>query len=344
MYSAQPPGALAWALLAVLAYLVYLVVQPFLVPLAWAGVLAVVTYPVHERLSPRLGSTRAAALTTLSTTVVVIVPAVALTVAFARETIDLAGNVQQAFAEGRFAWIGRTWVELQRRLPVASDVDATAVSADALRNGAALLVAQSGSIFRNVAGFVLNLILALFATFFFLRDAGSIMGVIRRLLPMPEAEREELIVRTRNLIAAGVTSAVIVAGLQGLLGGISFALVGLGAPVFWGVVMAFFCLVPLGAWVIWLPAAVVLAVNGSTTRALVLAGLGLGIISMVDNIVRPMLLSGRANMNGLVIFVSLLGGLSVFGLLGLVLGPILVVTALALVTTYADGTPPSSVA
>jgi len=219
-------------------------------------------------------------------------------------------------------------------------VDPAAVSTDALRNGAAYLLAQSGSIFRNAAGFVLNLLLALFATFFFLRDGDSIMAVIRRLLPMPEAQREQLITRTRDLIAAGVTSAIIVAGLQGLLGGISFAVVGIEAPVFWGVMTAFFCVVPLGAWVIWLPAAVYLAANGSVGRALLLAGIGIGIISMVDNVVRPLLLSGRAHMNGLVIFVSLLGGLSVFGLLGLVLGPILVVTALTLVTTYANGAPP----
>ena len=340
--SVQRTGALTWVLLAVLAYLVYLVVQPFLVPLAWAAVLAVVAYPVHERLSLRFGPGRAAALTTLLAMVVVIVPAVAVAVAFARESLDLAGSVQQAFADGRFAWIARMWADLQRRLPVASTVDPTAVSADALRNGAAFLLAESGAIFRNVAGFALNLILALFATFFFLRDAGSIMEVIRRLLPMPEDEREQLITRTRDLISAGVTSAVIVAGLQGLLGGISFAVVGLDAPVFWGVMMAFFCVVPLGAWIIWLPAAVFLAANGAPTRALILAGLGLGIISMVDNIVRPMLLSGRARMNGLVIFVSLLGGLSVFGLLGIVLGPILVVTALALVTTYAERRGPNS--
>ena len=195
-------------------------------------VLAVVTYPVAERLSLRFGPGRAAAPHHALSDGGLIVPAVALAVAFAREALDLAGSVQQAFTDGRFAWIARAWADLQRRLPVASTVDPTAVSADALRNGAAFLFAQSGAIFRNVAGFALNLILALFTTFFFLRDAGSIMEVIRRLLPMSEDEREELITRTRDLISAGVTSAVIVAGLQGLLGGISFALVGLDAPVF----------------------------------------------------------------------------------------------------------------
>jgi predicted PurR-regulated permease PerM len=329
-------GALTWGLLAVLSYLVYLVVEPFLIPLAWASVLAVIAYPVHARLAHRWGPGRSAALTTLAATLVVIVPAVALMIVFVRETLELATGLQGAVVDGRFAWIERAWVELQRRVPAMSNVDAGAVGADALKRGATFLMTQSGSIFRNVAEFLVDLGLALFATFFLLRDAKTIMKGIRRLLPMQDAAREELIARTRDLISAGVTSAAIVASLQGLLGGIAFALVGIGAPVFWGVVMAFFCLLPFGAWVIWLPAAILLGVDGAIARALILGGLGFGIVSMADNVVRPMLLSGRAHMNGLVIFVSLLGGLNVFGLLGLVLGPILVVTALALLTTYID--------
>ena len=327
-------GALTWGLLAVLSYLVYLVVQPFLTPLAWASVLAIIIHPVHAKLAPRWGDGRSAVVTTLVATLVVIVPAVMLTIVFVRETLGLATSLQGAVVDGRFAWIERAWLELQGRIPVVSNVDAGAVGVDALKRGGTFLMTQSGSIFRNVAEFLADLALALFATFFFLRDAKPIMTGIRRLLPMQDAAREELIARTRDLISAGVTSAAIVASLQGLLGGIAFAMVGISAPVFWGVMMAFFCLLPFGAWIIWLPAAMLLAADGATARALILAGLGLGIVSMVDNVVRPMLLSGRAHMNGLVVFVSLLGGLSVFGLLGLVLGPILVVTALALLTTY----------
>ena len=113
-------------------------------------------------------------------------------------------------------------------------------------------------------------------------------------------------------------------------------MLGLSAPVFWGVVMAFACLLPFGAGIVWLPAAIFLALSGSMTKALVLIGLGVAVISMVDNVVRPLLLSGRAHMNGLVIFVSLLGGLHVFGLLGIVLGPIVVVTAISLVSSYVN--------
>ena len=336
----QVSAALTWGVLALLAYLVYLVVEPFLIPLGWAAVLAVVTYPVHVKLSRRLGPGRSAALTTVIAALVLIVPAVVVTVVFVREMLDVAAGLQGVFTGGRFAWIARAWSGLEQRVPAASGVDLAAVGADALRRGAAFLMSQSGSIFRNVAAFFVDLALALFATFFLLRDAEPIMNAIRRLLPMQARAREELIDRTRDLISAGVTSAVIVAGLQGLAGGIAFAAIGIGAPVFWGVVMAFFCVLPFGAWVVWLPAAIQLAADGSVTRALILGGVGLGVISLVDNVVRPMLLSGRAHMNGLIIFVSLLGGLTVFGLLGLVLGPVLVVTALVLVTAYLDESAP----
>ena len=326
--------ALTWGGLALLFWLVYLIVRPFLTPLGWAAVLAIVSYPVCTRLTRRMGRGNAAALTTAGVTVVVIVPAVALTVAFVREALDLAGSLQAAIADGRLAWVQGAWTTFSRRVPSVAQLDIATLGTDALRQGAAFVVARAGSIFQNVATFLLNLSLSLFATFFLLRDGEEIMRTVRRLLPMKEEEREALITRTRDLIWAGVISSAAVAGLQGVLGGIAFAFVGIGAPVFWGGLMAFFCLLPFGAWVIWLPAAVFLGVDGHMTRALVLGGLGLGAVSMADNVVRPALLSGRVHINGLLIFVSLLGGLAAFGLLGIVLGPVLVVTAMSLLTGY----------
>jgi predicted PurR-regulated permease PerM len=207
---------------------------------------------------------------------------------------------------------------------------------DAVRLVGGFIVSQSGLWARNVAGFIIDLGIALFATFFVLRDADAIMRGVRRLLPMDLAAREELIARTRELISVGVVSSLVVAATQGVLGGLVFAVIGLNSPVFWGVVIAFCCLLPFGAWVVWMPTAIMLAVNGDITRALILGGLGLGIVSGADNVLRPVMLAGKANMNGLVIFVSLLGGIGAFGLLGLVLGPIVVVTALALVNVYVN--------
>lgn len=327
--------ALTWGGIALLIWLVYLVVQPFLIPLGWAAVLAIISYPVYARLTRRgRSNSTAAGLTTAFVTIVVIVPAVALAVAFVREALDLAKNVQTAITDGRLSGVQDWWKTFSTRYPFTAQLDIGTVSTDGLRQGAGFVVARAGAIFSNVAEFLIDLTLALFATFFLLRDGDDIMRAIRRLLPMAPPQREELISRTRDLIWAGVLSSAAVAGLQGVLGGIAFAIVGIEGPVFWGVLMAFFCLLPFGAWVIWLPAAVVLAFDGHMTRALILGGLGLGAVSTADNILRPAMLSGKVHINGLVIFVSLLGGLAVFGLLGIVLGPVLVATALSLLNSY----------
>ena len=113
---------------------------------------------------------------------------------------------------------------------------------------------------------------------------------------------------------------------QGAIGGVTFALLGLGSPIFWGVMMAFFALLPLGAWIIWSPVAVWLMLTGETGRGIALLIVGAGGISLIDNFLRPMLLAGQTEMNGLLVFISLLGGLAAFGLLGLVLGPIIMAT------------------
>lgn len=329
-------AAVAWGGLALLIYFVYLVIAPFLIGLAWAGVLAVVFYPAHDRMARRWGPARAAALSTLAITIILVVPMVLIGVAFVREGIQAASDFQRAFGEGRFAALERTWQVVQQRMPESFQVDVAALTTDAVKRGAALLVTQSGFLVRTSAGFALDAGLALFATFFLLRDSATIMRVIRRLLPMDEEVREAMLARTRELISVGVVSAGTVAAVQGLLGGLVFAALGVASPVFWGVVMAICCLLPFGAWVVWAPVAIVLAATGSVGRAILLAALGVGIVSAADNVLRPMLLSGKANMNGLVIFLSLLGGIGVFGMLGIVLGPVLVVTALGLLTGYVE--------
>jgi len=261
---------------------------------------------------------------------------VLVTTAFVREAIDATGNMQRAFAEGRLGWIERAWRTLQQRLPASVRFDLTALTTDMAKQGASFAVAQSGFLVRNVLVFTLDLALALFATFFLLRDSAAIMRIIRGLMPLEETAREATLARTRELISVGVVSAGAVAAVQGLLGGIVFAVLGIDAAIFWGVVMAICCLLPFGAWVVWLPAAIVLAAEGAFVRAIVLVVLGFGIVSSADNVLRPLLLSGKAHMNGLVILLSLLGGIGVFGMLGVVLGPVLVVTALGLLSGYVD--------
>jgi predicted PurR-regulated permease PerM len=171
-------------------------------------------------------------------------------------------------------------------------------------------------VLRNVLVLIVDLFVMLFALFFLFRDADLIMDIVRRALPFEEPNRGRMIAQARELVHSTVTSGLIVAAVQGLLGGLAFAVLGISAPVFWG------------------PAAIWLLVVGEVGRGVILVGLGAGIVGTADNFLLPVLLSGRARLNGLLVFISLLGGLAVFGLLGLVLGPIVVVTATGLLRTY----------
>src|SRR5882672_2932727 len=239
-------------------YLIYLVFQPFFVPLGWAAVLVIVFHPVHMRFEHRWGKSRAAILSTAAIGLIVVVPLLVVLTAFVSEAIQAASDVQRAVAEGRLAWLDRAWTWLQRRSIGTTQFDLTSTAVDIARQAAAALAAQAGTLLQNILVFLFNLSAALFAMFFIFRDRDAIMEAIRKALPLDEHLRERLITQTADLVSASLISAAVVAAVQGVLGGIAFAVVGIGAPIFWGVVMAFFCLLPFGAWVIWLPAAILL--------------------------------------------------------------------------------------
>lgn len=337
----QNQVVVGWLAATVLAYLVFLIVRPFLAPIGWAAVIAIVFHPLYARLGRRYGASRAAALTTALVAIIVIAPLSMIATAFVNEALDAVHDLQDAVASGQFAWIERVSRRVLQRLPVTNQPDLASAVLDAAQRGALAVAAYSGSVLRNTVMFIFDMVLALFASFFLLRDSPALLSTIRGIIPLGEAARDRLIAQTGEMIAVSVRSSVIVAGLQGVLGGCVFAIVGIDAPAFWGVVMAWFCLLPLGAWVVWLPAAILLAAGGAVGRALVVAILGFGIVSAVDNFLRPMLLSGRTSMNGLLVFVSLLGGMAAFGVIGLVLGPVVMATATAILTAYADSQRPA---
>jgi predicted PurR-regulated permease PerM len=319
-----------------LGYLLYQLFQPFLRPLAWAAIFAAFFYSHHKRLERRVGRKTAASISTAAVTLIIVVPFVLIAMAFIQEAtqavaaIDIEDGSSTGFDRAQRAW---GWVQRQRfgrDLPNLEDL---------LRQGRARIagaVAEgAGIVLRNAVVVVVNVIIMLFALFFFFRDGDAIMSRVRRVLPFDASFREGRIRETAELIRASISSGVIVALVQGAIGGLTFAILGLGAPVFWGVIMAFFSLLPLGAWIVWTPVAIWLLVTGETGRGIALAIIGAGGISLIDNFLRPILLSGRTQMNGLLVFISLLGGIAAFGLLGLVLGPVIMATAISFVDAYA---------
>ncbi len=320
-----------------LGYLVYLIFMPFLVPIGWAGILAVVLNPWHSRLTRRMGKTRAAVLSSIGVTLLLIVPVLGLATLFVREAVQAALNIQHSFARGEMPWVNNAWAWLVTHSPGGSGRDLSTLLNQAGERIGAWATAMLSTVLTHTAVFFFDLFITVFALFYFFRDGGKLLAGIRGVLPFEEEHAEKIIKGAEKLIRATVSTSLVIAAIQGTLCGVGFAVVGIGAAVFWGVGMAFCSLLPvLGSALIWLPAAVWLLATGHWGKAIVLVAICAGLTTGVDSMLRPLLLSGRARMNALLVFVSVLGGVAVFGMIGLVLGPILVAMAVGVVNAYAE--------
>ena len=330
--------ALFYGILVVLAYLVFLVFEPFLAPLAWAVVLVVVSYPVYARLARKWNPTLAATASTVGVVLILIVPALLVTGAFIHQGVEAVQEVQQQIQSGHFSWVNDLWLRVQARFPDANPGNLTTVIHRYADAGAAYLGSRLGAVLRNTAVFLFHLAVMILAMFYLFRDGDSIVARLREVLPFEKSHRDKMIDETRELIFASVTSSLVAAVAHGILGGLAFGLTGIRAPIFWGVMMGFFSLIPLvGSALIWVPAAISLMVDGHIGMGIALMIFCSVIVGLVDNIIRPWMISGRAEMGGLVVFISVLGGISVFGMLGVVLGPIVVAAGASMLDLYAPG-------
>lgn len=326
-----------------LAYLMYLVCKPFLRPLIWGAIIAAYFYPQYRRLEVRMGRNRAATISTIVVGLLIIVPFVLIVITFTQQANETFGTIDVSPSSAGMAQLEKWWKWAQDH-----DFGASLGSFDAAKQKALMwltgaVAEAAGELVKNVMAMVANLAISLFAIFFFFRDGDIIMNRIRRVLPFEASFSDRQIAKTSDLIRASITATFMVAIIQGSLGGITFAILGIGAPIFWSVMMTFFALLPLGAGVIWVPFAGWLILTGHVGRGIVLIAIGAGVIGLVDNFLRPIMLSGRAQMNGLLVFISLLGGLAAFGLLGLVLGPVIMASAVSWINAYATERPVSSV-
>lgn len=342
------PRAFALVTAALLAGALVVIVRPFLEAMLWSMLLAFLLYPAQRVLGRRLGGRFAltAVVLTVVTAIVLIAPLPLLAVAFASQARELFGRMQRLVSESGISGAGDVlaipivsralrWVE--PLVPISGEQVQgwLASGAQALLQG---LVAVSGSFVVGALNALVGLGITLFLLFFFLRDGGEMVAGAVRLIPMSPARRGHLVDHIAAVIRAVVFGSLLTALVQGVLVGVGFALVGLPSPVVFGAVAAVTALVPLiGTALVWVPAAGVLLVQGRWVAALFLLGWGVGVVSSADNIVRPLFISGRAQISTLPVFLGLLGGVSAFGPIGLVVGPVVVALTLALVGFAAEG-------
>ena len=337
--------AFTLAALALLVWLLWLILGPFLRPIAWALFIAFLAYPLHRRLTRRLRdrASVSAALLTLAMFFLIIGPLAGLGAAFVREVADLARQAQAWFAEHKPSQLSAEFADLVNAPvigPALAWVQENAgVSFEQIQgwavDAAQTVLKEAGSfgraVFVGALGTVIGFAVMIFILFFAIRDGREWMDAARALVPASPEDRTRLFRHLAEVLRAMVYGTGVTALVQGVLVAIGFLIVGLPSPVVFGVLAAIAALIPLvGTPAVWVPAAIVLAIQGRWGAALFMALWG-GFVVTIDNFLRPWLVSGRADVGTLTVFIGVLGGVGAFGPVGVFLGPLVLALCVALV-------------
>jgi predicted PurR-regulated permease PerM len=314
-------------LAAIALYFCFLIIRPFLSPIFLAVMLAIVFYPIHTRIQARIRKPNAAAL--LSTVLVIlafVAPVVGLGIVISRETSALYQLLSERSTE-QGGWNPYVMHAIERLLSWAGHyVDLSHLD---LR-GTVLRWLQQVSLFSwgaqvvgNFVSFIATAVIAFFTLFFLFREGATTKERVAEVLPLTRSQAERLFTGISNSIVANVYGMMAVGAAQGALTALGFWVLGLPSPVLWGMVTALFSLVPIiGSSAVWVPAAIILAVSGHWIKALILLVWGAGVVAQADNVIRPYVISQRANVSTLAVFFALLGGVQAFGVMGLFIGPV----------------------
>jgi predicted PurR-regulated permease PerM len=318
------------ALLLVVTLAFFGLIRGFMQPIFWAIAFGIVVYPLHARLARRLNhrESLAASISVITVVIVVILPLIGLGAAVAREgralyerldtgELGVAGLYSRAQESmpGIIALIERVGVD-----PAALQEQAQSAAVAASQYVAQRAVSIGQGTLRGTVFFFLMLYLL----FFFLRDGPRIVEALVRALPLGDQRERHLLGRFAEVSRATIKGTLVVGIVQGAIGGIAFAALGISAPVLWGTMMALLSILPaVGTALVWLPAAIFLIVTGQTFGGVALILVGVFAIGLVDNLLRPLLVGRDTRLPDYLILLATLGGLAGFGLAGIIIGPII---------------------
>ena len=337
------PRVLQLVALAALGYLLLRILKPFFGPIFWAFLLALILFPINRRLRHAFRGRRALAATvmTLGVMLGIVVPAVLVGIAFARQGTDLArqlsATAERYRIEGvedvlKLPFLGAPIAFLENRL----HIDAARIQEWFVRATTGVtqfLLTHGKDILFGAFGLLGSLTVMLFILFFFFRDGDEMAARAVPLLPVEGVRRDRLVSHLKGVTEAVVLGTIITAIAQGILVAVAFWITGLPSPVVFGVLTAIASFVPfVGTSLVILPATVYLALTeGIWWKAVFMAAWGFLIAGTADNVLKPLLIAGRAEIGTLPVFLGVIGGLAAFGMAGLFLGPVLVALALVLV-------------
>jgi len=313
------------------------IMRPFLKPILFALVLAMVFHPLHTWVRKRVHRPNAGAL--LSTFLVflaMIVPALVLGRAITSELRGLYQTLNGQGPEGMslaLRWLGRgeQWVNEVIHHSGFMSFDIRSSIREHLSEGSGWILQQAAGFLGNLTSVLFGAIITAIMLFFLFREGVSWRDRIASMAPLAAHHVERLFSGVYDVVVASVYGILAIGLLQGLLISLAFCVLDLPSPVLWGLVTAFFSLVPfVGTGAVWIPAAMILMASGHWAKALILVGWGAALVHPVDNILRPYLVGQRARLSALWLFFAILGGVKAFGLIGLLVGPVVLSVTLAL--------------
>jgi predicted PurR-regulated permease PerM len=345
------PRIFALVVAAALGYTLILIFAPFAPSMTWAAFLAFLLYPLNLRLRRRLrGKSAAAGVLTILAPIVILLPLSALSIDFVAQISTLLQRLQKSAAQldikslsdlQQFPLIARINVWLEAHAGISAEqIQSWLVSGtrEVLRGAASM----GGGFFWGALGSLFGFAIMLFLLFFFLRDGDVMLARVRRLIPLDEARKERLFRQLSGVTRAIVVGTSVTALLEGVLVGIGFTIAGLPSPVVFGVLAALLSMLPVGgAAFVWGPAVIWLFVDGRWGFGIFMLAWGL-LLGGLDSILRPLLISGRARISALAVFIGVLGGIPAFGAIGLIAGPVVLSLALALIEFAEEGRSPNS--
>lgn len=335
-----------WLLLAgitlIALYLTWRIVSPFVDVIVWAVVLVIVFYPLHEAFLRRTkGPGISAALTLVSVIALVFVPVLLVGSAAVRQLTSTAVIAQSSLQELLANPYDNPWVlkinALTGRYVNLKEVFSHENLQSLATHVSQVLLQGTVGVVGGAVGFVAKLFFVLFTMFYLFRDAPLAVSRLQALLPMSQTRSGEMLRHIREVINASVYGVVAIAMLQGALGGLMFWVLGVHSALLLGVLMGLFSMVPVvGGALVWVPTVIVLLIAGHMKSAIVLAVWCVLVVGSVDNFLRPKLVGGRTQMHDLMIFFSVLGGVQVFGMMGLLLGPVVFAITMALLAVFRE--------
>jgi predicted PurR-regulated permease PerM len=321
--------ALLLLLLAVSLGLIMILV-PFYAAIMWGAIIALLFEPMYRRLLPRLKhrATLAALLTLLIVLLIVIMPVTLVAASLASEAASVYQKLQTGELNPALYFHGvfdalPDWVRLQLDRFGLANFDTLQRRVTALlTQGSQFIATQALSIGQNTFEFVVSLFITLYLAFFLIRDGDAVVRSLRRAIPLAPAHKQQLLEKFSTVIRATVKGNLVVAAIQGALGGLAFWFLGVSGALLWAVLMAFLSLLPsIGAALVWLPVAGYFLLTGALWQGLALIAFGMLVIGLVDNLLRPMLVGKDTRIPDYVVMITTVGGMAVFGINGFVLGP-----------------------